>query len=146
MKLLLLFMAAILMAGCNTGKDGDQQAIEAAEKWADAYFNCDFKDAGNYVTQESQKWLLYAASNTTEQELKLLQDAGGAYAKASDWFEEANDTMRLITLTVTNFLTAQQQTPTLTKEGTVKVVVIKRGNSWQVRMAGLPQNGMQSHD
>lgn len=146
MKLLLLFWAAILMAGCNMGMDDDQQAQNAAEAWADAYFNCDFKDASKHVTEESRKWLQFVASNTTEQDLKLLQDAGGARVSVSEGFDEANDTMRLVTLSVTNFLTAQHQATALAKEGTFKVVVVKRNAGWQVKMAGLPQSGMQSRD
>ena len=143
MKLLLLFMTAILLTGCEMGMDGDQQARAAAEAWADAYFNCDFKDAKEYVTEESQKWLQFAASNTTEQDLKLLQEAGGAQIAVSDDFEEANDTMRLVTLTVSNCLTAKSA---LSQEATFKVRVVKREAGWQVRMEGLPQNGMQSRD
>ena len=125
---------------------GDQQARNAAEDWADAYFNCDFKDASGYVTPESQKWLQFAASNTTAEDLKLIQEAGGAKVTASEGFDEANDTMRLVTLTVTNYLTAQQQTSVLAKEGIFKVVVVKRNEDWQVRMAGLPRNEKQSRD
>ena len=143
MKLLLLFATAILVAGCDAGMTGDQQARNAAEDWADAYFNCDFKDAKEYVTEESQKWLQFAASNTTEQDLKQLQEAGGAQIAVSDDFEEANDTMRLVTLTVSNCLTAKSA---LSQEATFKVRVVKREAGWQVRMEGLPQNGMQSRD
>ena len=143
MKLLLLFATAILIAGCDAGMTGDQQARNAVEDWADAYFNCDFKDAKEYVTEESQKWLQFAASNTTEQDLKLLQEAGGAQIAVSDDFEEANDTMRLVTLTVSNCLTAKSA---LSKEATFKVRVVKHEAGWQVRMEGLPQNGMQSRD
>ena len=125
---------------------GDQQARNAAEDWADAYFNCDFKDASGYVTPESQKWLQFAASNTTAEDLKLIQEAGGAKVTASEGFDEANDTMRLVTLTVTNYLTAQQQTSVLAKEGIFKVVVVKRNEDWQVRMAGLPRSEKQSRD
>ena len=148
MKLLLLFATAILVAGCDAGMTGDQQARNAVEDWADAYFNCDFKDAKEYVTEESQKWLQFAASNTTEQDLKLLQEAGGAQIAVSDDFEEANDTLRVVTLSVTNFLTpaAQHQASALAKEATFKVTVVKREAGWQVRMEGLPQNGMQSRD
>ena len=88
--------------------DGDQQAREAAGDWADAYFNCDFKDASGYVTTESQKWLQYAASNTSAEELKLLQEAGGAQVSVDDGFDEANDTMRLVTLNVTNSLSTRE--------------------------------------
>ena len=147
MKQLLLFMGAILLAGCDGGMDGDQQAREAAGDWADAYFNCDFKDASEYVTPESKKWLLYAASNITAEELKQLQDAGGAKVTASEGFDEANDTMRLVTLNVTNSLKSNGQgTTEIIKDATFKVEVVKRDAGWQVRMAGLPRSEKQSRD
>jgi hypothetical protein len=147
MKQLLLFMTVILLAGCDVGMDGDQQARKSAGDWADAYFNCDFKDASGYVTPESQKWLQYAASNITAEELKLLQKAGGAQVTVDDGFDEANDTMRLVTLNVTNSLKPSAQGKAeLVKNGTFKVVVVKREAGWQVRMAGLPRSGKQSRD
>lgn len=140
-------MTALMLAGCDGGMDGDQQAREAAGDWADAYFNCDFKDASGYVTTESQKWLQYAASNTSAEELKLLQEAGGAQVSVVDGFDEANDTMRLVTLNVTNSLKPSAQGKAeLVKDGTFKVVVVKREAGWQVRMAGLPRSEKQSRD
>ena len=135
-----------MTVACELGMDGDQQARQVAGNWADAYFNCDFKDASGYVTPESQKWLQYAASNTTEEELKMLKNAGGARVSVDDSFDEANDTMRLVTLNVTNVLTTQQQKPVIAEEGTFKVMVVKRDGEWQVRMAGLLQSGKQNHD
>ena len=147
MKQLLLFMTAILLAGCDGGMDGDQQARESAGDWADAYFNCDYKDASGYVTPESQKWLQYAASNTTAEELKVLKDAGGAQVAVEELFDEANDTMRLVTLYVTNSLKPSVQGKAeLVKDGTFKVMVVKREVGWQVRMAGLPRNEKQNRD
>ncbi len=148
MRLLLLFATTIMLVGCSTEMDGDQQARDAAGAWADAYFNCDYKEAIEYVTEDSRKWLLFAASNTTEQELELLQNAGGATVEIEDYFDEANDTMRLVTMTITNYFspTTQLQTPTLAKEGTFKITVVKQHNQWLVRMVGLPQNEMQSRD
>ncbi len=147
MKQLLLFMSAILIAGCDAGLNGDQQAREVAESWADAYFNCDYKDACGYVTPESQKWLQYAASNTTAEKIKMLQEAGGAQVSVSEEFDETNDTMRLVMLTVTNSLTTSKQGGSeLLRDGTFKVAVVKRDAGWQVRMAGLPRSGKQSRD
>ena len=147
MKLYLLFAAAVLMAGCDAGMDGDQQAREVVGNWAHAYFNCDYKDASTYVTPESQKWLQYAASNTTAEELKLLQEAGGALVTVDEGFDEANDTLRLVTLTVTNSLkpTVKEEAGLL-QNGTFKVVAVKRDAGWQVRMAGLPRSEKQSRD
>ena len=141
MKQLLLFMAAALMAGCDAATGSDQGARDAAGAWADAYFNCDYKDAKGYVTDDSQKWLQFAASNTTEQDLKRLQEAGGARVTASD-SDGGNDTLQLVTLSVSNVLTATG----VAKEATVHVTVVKRDAGWQVRMEGLPQSGMRSRD
>lgn len=147
MKQLLLFMGAILFAGCEGGMDSDQQARHAAEEWAEAYFNCDFKDASEYVTPESQKWLQYAASNTSAEELKQLQEAGGAKVIASEGFDKANDTMRLVTLNVTNSLKPKGQgTTEIITDATFKVEVVKREAGWLVRMAGLPRSEKQSRD
>ena len=142
MKQLLLFMAAVLMAGCDEGLTSGQQAQNAAEAWADAYFNCDFKDAKGYVTDDSQKWLQYAASNTTQQDLDMLKQAGGAQVTDSECDGEGNDTLRLVTLSVSNVLTAKG----VAKEATFHVAVVKRDAGWQVRMEGLPQSGMRSRD
>lgn len=140
-------MGAILLAGCDGGMDGDQQACEAAGNWADAYFNCDFKDACGYVTPESRKWLQYAASNTTAEELKQLQEVGGAQVTVDDGFDEANDTMRLVTLNVTNSLKPTGQgNAGIINDATYKIEVVKREAGWQVRMAGLPRNEKQSRD
>ena len=147
MKQLLLFFVAILTAGCDAGIDGDQQAMEVAGNWADAFFNCDYKDASGYVTPESRKWLQYAASNTTADELQLLQESGGARVTVDEGFDEANDTMRLVTLKVTNSLKpATQKDAELLKNAVFKVVVEKRDADWQVRMAGLPRSEKQSLD
>ena len=148
MKLLLLFATAIMMAGCSMEMNDDHEAKNNAQDWADAYFNCDYKDAQEYVTTESQKWLKFAASNTTEQDLKLLQGAGGARVTVGEAFDEANDTMRLVTLTVSNYLkpVALGEPPVLEQEGTIKVKVVKRDGEWQVRMEGLPRSEKQSRD
>ena len=134
------------MASCNLGFEGDNAALDVATEWADAYFNCDFRDAANYTTAESDKWLRFAASNTTEQDLQVIQ--GKATSSADEYFTEANDTLRIVTLHVRNFLkpVALGAAPQLQEEGTFLVTVVKRDGKWKVRMEGLPQSEKQSHD
>lgn len=146
MKQLLLFCVALFAAGCDPTSADDQQAREAAEAWGDAYFNCDYHDAAAHATPDSRRWLVFAASNTTEQELHLLREAGGARVKASEHFSAANDTMRVVTLAVTKVLTVRQHTAALLDDGEVSVTVVKRDGQWKVRMASLPQNEMRSRD
>lgn len=146
MRQLFFFLTAITMASCNVGIEGDDAALDVAANWADAYFNCDFHEAANYATPESDKWLRFAASNTTEQDLQTLE--GKATATADEYFTEANDTLRVVTLHVRNFLkpVAVGTPAQLQEEGTFLVTVVKRDGKWKVRMEGLPQSEKQSRD
>ena len=146
MRQLIFFLIAITMASCNVGIEGDDAALDVAANWADAYFNCDFHEAANYATPESDKWLRFAASNTTEQDLQTLE--GKATATADDYFTVANDTLRIVTLHVKNFLkpVAVGSPAQIQEEGTFLITVVKRDGKWKVRMEGLPQSEKQSRD
>ena len=132
------------MASCNIGQEGDDVALNVATDWADAYFNCDFHEAASYATAESERWLRFAASNTTEQDLQTVK--GGATADADDYFTVANDTLRVVTLHVRDFLkpVAVGEPAQLQEEGTFLVTVVKRDGKWKVRMEGLPRSERQS--
>jgi hypothetical protein len=146
MRLLFSLLTVVLMASCNTGFNGDNEAKATATQWAEAYFNCDFKDAANYTTPESERWLRFAASNTTEEDLKLVN--GGATASAEEYFTVANDTLRVVTVSVRNFLkaTAIGAPAEIQQEGTFLVTVVHRNGEWKVRMEGLPRNEKQNRD
>ena len=146
MRQLLLLLTVVLITGCNQGFDGDDAALDVAADWADAYFNCDFHEAANYTTAESDKWLRFAATNTTEEDLQVIQ--GKATATADEYFTKANDTLRVVTLHVRNFLkpVVIGATAQLQEEGTFLVTVVKRDSKWKVRMEGLPQSEKQNRD
>ena len=146
MRQLFFLLTTVLMASCNLGFEGDDAALNAATDWAEAYFNCDFHEAADYATAESGKWLRFAASNTTEQDLQILQ--GKATATADDNFTVANDTLRIVTLHVRNFLkpVVVGAAAELQEEGTFLVTVVKRDGKWKVRMEGLPRSEKQSRD
>jgi hypothetical protein len=147
MKLLKMCMAALLLAGCDLGVSGDEAAQEAAVAWADAYFNCDFHEAAEYATPESEKWLRFAASNTTEAGLELLRERN-ARVEADDYFPVAYDTLRVIKLTVWNHLlpSVPGQEVRQAEKGEFIVTVVNRDGSWKVRMEGLPRSEKQSRD
>ncbi len=147
MKHLLLCFTVLLMTGCGVGMADDQAAQEVALEWADAYFNCDYHAAAEYVTDESEKWLRFAASNTTEADLQLLRDHP-ATVEADEYFPVANDTLRLVTLTVQNPLATVTigEDSRQMDEGTFQVSVVKRDGEWKVRMEGLPRSEKQSRD
>ena len=146
-KKIKIWMMATLMTGCGLGVGDDGAAGEAAVAWADAYFNCDFHQAEEYATEESDKWLRFAASNTTEADLELLREHP-AEVEMQEYYTIANDTLRVVTLTVTNALaaTAPDEDPRQDEKDTILVTVVKRDGDWKVRMEGLPRSEKQSRD
>jgi hypothetical protein len=148
MKHLKLLFAAALMASCDMGTDGNGAVRDTAEAWAEAYFNCDYVEAGKYATAESDKWLRFAASNTTEQELELVNGRHAVVASDDD-VSISNDTLRTVTLRVNNYLKPSmlgEPAVQPDEEGVFYVSVVKRDGRWQVRMEGLPQSEKQSRD
>ncbi len=145
----LFSLAFVLLTACNIGMDGDEEALRMAEKFGDAFFNCDFHEAAQYCTPDSKQWLQFAASNTTQQDLALLQQhEEGATVELEDVFSEANDTLRMVLLHVENHLSipAIGDTATLVDESDFKIKVVKRDGEWLVKMEGLPRNERQSRD
>ena len=147
MKRFLYFALLVLTVGCDVAMDDDSKAIKVAEQWAEAYFNDDFHEAIKHATPDSEDWLRYAASNATNEDLQLL-DATPATVTADDGFPIANDTLRVVTLHVNNYLenTALGSSAKQVKEGTFRVNVVKHDGEWLVKMEGLPQSERQSRD
>jgi hypothetical protein len=147
MKKLLLMGIIAVLTGCSLTHTDDDAATDAAEQWAWAFFNCDFHEASQYCTPESNQWLRFAASNITEEDLKRLQEKE-LEVTPTDYFPEANDTMRVVELKVKNFLkpTAVGTPSTIQEEGCFHVCVVNRDGKWLVRMAGLPRSEKQSLD
>ena len=146
MKYLKLLLLTAFQVGCDWGTESNQAVMNIAQSWAEAYFNCDYHDAEQYITTESQKWLRFAASNTTEQDLQLLQAHDVTIETTDDTV--CNDTLHVVTLQVSNYLapTALGDSVAIASQGVFQVTVVKRDGQWQVRMEGLPRSEKQSRD
>ena len=145
MKKIALFAMAALLTACSIIEKDDNQATTVAEEWAEAYFNCDFHGAEALSTPESRRWLQFAASNTTQQDLDLLKQHA-AEVEATDYFPDANDTLRVVELQVSHYLSPTLQEAKQEEEGLFHITVVKRKGEWKVRMEGLPRSEKQSRD
>ena len=147
MKKLLIFAMTLSLVACDMMQSDDDKATDVAVQWGEAYFNCDYHAAEALSTPESLRWLQFAASNTTQQDLDLLKQQA-AEVEATDFFPEANDTLRVVELRVNHYLSknlsmgvSQQK-----EEGIFQTTVVKRGDKWLVRMASLPRSEKRSRD
>lgn len=146
--LFLTGVATAVLSGCGMGSNSNRAARNAAVAWGEAYFNCDFMQAQDYSTPESNKWLSFAASNITEHDLEMLR-AQNAVVTCDDDITVSNDTLLLLTLRVSHYLKPAilgEQAVQADEEGVFNIPVVKRGKRWMVRMEGLPQSEKQSRD
>ena len=137
-----------VLASCNMIGSNDDAAMEVAVCWADAYFNCDYAEAQKLSTAESEQWLRFAASNTSERDLQLLHERP-AIVESHQYYTVANDTMCVVELQVNNCLAPTAPGEDARQEeasGTYLLTVVKRNGNWKVRMEGLPQSERQSRD
>ena len=147
MKKLLFFALTLSMTACSMIQSDNDQATDVAVEWGEAYFNCDYHAAEQLSTPESRRWLQFAASNTTQQDLDLLKQHA-ADVEATDYYPEASDTLRVVELVVRNSLSPSINAgqSSQVEEALFHVTVVKRNGAWQVRMAGLPRSEKQSRD
>ena len=147
MKKYLILSLTLALTACNMMHNDDDQATAIAIEWGEAFFNCDYHAAEALSTPDSRRWLQFAASNTTQQDLDLLKQHA-AEVEATDFFPEANDTLRVVELAVRNSVkpTIAGEQPSQIEKAMFRTTVVKRNGSWLVRMASLPRSEKQSRD
>ena len=146
MKKFQILLLTLSLTACNM-IENDDQATAVAVEWGEAFFNCDYHAAEALCTPESRRWLQFAASNTTQQDLDLLKKHA-AQVEATDFFPEANDTLRVVELVVRNSVkpTVAGEEPSQIDKALFHTTVVKRNGNWLVRMASLPRSERQSRD
>jgi hypothetical protein len=150
MKRIALIMTAVAaLTACTDGVDSQQEkAGRAATAFSEAYFNYDFKRALELTTPESAKWISFAASNITQEDVDLLNTRDGGVVVDLDECQMVNDTTYEAVLTVDNYMAADSigRPGEFRNGGEFRLKVVLRNNKWQVKMEGLPQNEKRSRD
>lgn len=148
-RFVLFALGLLLCISCEqTEKDLDAKVLEHVAAFAEAYFNYDFEKARRMVTPNSEKWLRFAASNVTQEDVDLLNAQEGVATVEAEGYERLNDSTLAVTLTVRDFLTKDSlgATGRIEAEGQFRFVAIRQDKSFLVRMEGLPRSGRQSRD
>lgn len=150
MKRFVLFALGLLLCiGCEQSeKDLDAEVLERVAAFAEAYFNYDFEKALKMVTPDSEKWLRFAASNVTQEDVDLLNAQEGVATVDAEGYERLNDSTLAVRLTVRDFLTKDSlgAAGRIEAEGQFRFVAIRQDKSFLVRMEGLPRSERQSRD
>lgn len=143
-----LLLLPLLFYGCQLADRESMQVRQAAEDWAEAYFHFDYQEAARHTTAEGLRWLQFAASNINEADVEVInQYINDITTSVSDVYV-GNDTMAVAAIHVNHWFSPDSigHAGSMKDDGTVDVELVKRNGAWKVRMAGLPQSGMQSRD
>ena len=133
-----------------TSKDvfsGISDAEDVANAFAESYFNLRYKNSLKYCTKESEQWISFAASQINEDDIKSLR---GLEEEASVEVENVSgdDAKCHAKVIVSNYFEADTigKTGHIVDEGVFDITLVKEGNTWKVRMEGLPRSEKQSRD
>jgi len=145
----LLMICLCALWGCsNNEADPNVKVKECAADFAKAYFNYDFKKAQQFVTPESVKWLQFAASNISQEDVDLLNEQEESASAEIASVEKVNDSMSVVTVEVHSFLRKDSigKAGVMTEQALFRLTMVERSGKHYVRMEGLPRSGKQSHD
>ena len=147
-KTSFLALGILLLTSCIEQEPvPNAEARNRVQAFAEAYFNYDFQRAAELVTPESMKWLRFAASNITQQDIDMLNaQEMPTVVDVTDYWQAPGDSTGTATVEVTDYL--QKKTVggsmQLVDEATFQLSVVEREGVYYVRMEGLPRSGRQS--
>ena len=147
-KTSFLALGILLLTSCVEQEPvPNAEARNRVQAFAEAYFNYDFQRAAELVIPESMKWLRFAASNITQQDIDQLNaQEMPTVVDVTDYWQAPGDSTGTATVEVTDYL---QKTTVgggmqLVDEATFQLSVVEREGVYYVRMEGLPRSGRQS--
>ena len=142
----------MMIAGCDTAtRLGTEYKVRTAvDSFATYYFNWQFYKATNFVTDSSQVWLSYAASQVHEADIELLREKEDATVEIEEINIDDSETptarikvrdfLRMDTIGTEGHV-VKEATFVLQLENTAQ-----EGKEWKVRMEGLPQSEKRNRD
>lgn len=149
MRKIAFLLSVTALTACTDNMSSQQEkAGRTATSFAEAYFNYDFKKAIELTTPETTKWIRFAASNISEEDLNELNNRTEGASVTLTGCELLNDTTCEAVLEIGNYLTADSiGRPIVSRhDGVFRLTVIQRDGQWKIRMAGLPRSETRSHD
>lgn len=145
---IIAFMALILTCSCASEDDNIKDIQNVADDFATSYFNYDFKKSRKYCTEESDKWIRFAASNVDKKDIETLRAQAEGASHSIGEIIVINDTSATACITVHNVLVIDTIGVPGHIENNAEYVIplVNRNGKWLVKMEGLPQNEKRSHD
>ena len=139
----------LLTTSCIGNRDGSEEQLrEAVDSFAVSYFNYDFMKARRFCTEESEKWLQYAASNVHQADIDILREQEEAASVNIEDLTITGDSTARVRISVHHFLRMDTigKAGRMTDEATYALKAMIRQGKWYIRMEDLPRSEKPGRD
>ena len=146
----LTMVGCVLIGLCAcTDHKNEEQLRNTASAFAQTYFNWQFNDALAHCTPSSQRWISYAASQVTQNDVYKLRSAEqGARSEIKKIQYEEGDSVASVVMKVENFLSMDSigTVGHFVKSATYTLQFVQLNKRWKVRLTKLPRPDSSLHD
>lgn len=152
LKYFPIALTVFFAVGCESASRirEERLARTAVDSFATYYFNWQFDKAARFVTDSSQVWLRYAASQVHEADIAILREKEDATVEIEEIdINDADSSSALVT--VWDFLRMDTigTEGHLVEKASFRLSIEKTSQEdrkWKIRMAGLPQSEKRNRD
>ena len=135
-----VWVSGLLITACSSHKD-EPQLKETANGFAATFFNWQLNEALPYCTPESKKWIEYAGSQITQEDIDLLkaQDEGASH-QLEDINYQAGDTTATVVVKVKNVMLLDSigKSGKMMEKASFQIHLCYRNKQWKVLLTSLP--------
>lgn len=146
----LTIVGCVMIGLCAcTDHKNEEQLRDTASAFAQTYFNWQFNDALAHCTPSSQRWISYAASQVTQDDVDKLRSAEqGARSEIKKIHYEEGDLMASVVMKVENFLSMDSigTVGHFVESATYTLQLVRQAKQWKVRLTELPWPDSPRHD
>lgn len=136
-----VWVSGLLIAACSSHKN-EHKLKETANSFAETFFNWQLNEALPYCTPESKKWIEYAGSQITQEDIDLLktQDEGASH-QLEDINYQAGDTTATIVVKVKNVMLLDSigKSGKIMEKASFQIHLCYRNKQWKVLLTSLPR-------
>lgn len=136
---LAALLALVLLPSCHSGEQ-QQEAAVAAQSFANAFFNYDFRSSAQFATPESRQWISFLASNITQDDLNTINAMNEKASCATPEITLIDDTTATARLSVQTETWLGKDSVNITEGGVSTTLQLrKRDGVWLVHLTEIPQ-------
>ncbi len=146
----LTIVGCVMIGLCAcTDHKNEEQLRDTASAFAQTYFNWQFNDALAHCTPSSQRWISYAASQVTQDDVdKLRRAEQGARSEIKKIHYEEGDSVVSVVMKVENFLSMDSigTVGHFVESATYTLQFVQLNKRWKVKLTELPRPDSPHHD